>query len=100
MSSDLGREGYGIVRLFYGLLLQFMEDLSDRECERFLKEKLSGKWLCGFRLRRPLHNCMKVFQIELSGQSQQQLMAEFNHLKAFSDVYFLAWPNYGHRDIF
>jgi transposase len=50
VSSDLGREGYGIVRLFYGLLLQFMEDLSDRECERFLKENLSGKWLCGFGL--------------------------------------------------
>ena len=50
VSSDLGRDGYGIVRLFYGLLLQFMEDLSDRECERFLKENLSGKWLCGFGL--------------------------------------------------
>ena len=30
VSSDLGREGYGITPLFYGLLLQFMEDLSDR----------------------------------------------------------------------
>ena len=50
VSSDLGREGYGITRLFYGLLLQFMEDLSDRECERFLQENLSGKWLCGFGL--------------------------------------------------
>lgn len=50
VSSDLGRRGYGIVRLFYCLLLQFMEDLSDRECERFLRENLSGKWLCGFGL--------------------------------------------------
>jgi transposase, IS5 family len=62
VSSDLGREGYGIVRLFYGLLLQFMEDLSDRECERFLKENLSGKWLCGFGLGEitPDHNAFSV----------------------------------------
>ena len=58
VSSDLGRDGYGIVRLFYGLLLQFMEDLSDRECERFLKENHSGKWLCGFGIGEitPDHN--------------------------------------------
>jgi IS5 family transposase len=58
VSSDLGREGYGIVRLFYALLLQFMEDLSDRECERFLAENLSGKWLCGFTINEqtPDHN--------------------------------------------
>ena len=30
--------------------------------------------------------CMKVFQIELAEQSQQQLMTEFSHLKAFSEV--------------
>ncbi len=50
VSSDFGREGYVIVWLFYCLLLQFMEDLSDRECERFLRENVSGKWLRGFGL--------------------------------------------------
>ena len=29
-------KGYGILRLFKCLLLQFMEDLSDRELERFI----------------------------------------------------------------
>lgn len=33
-----------------------------------------------------LHYCMKVYQIELSETSQQQLMAEFSNLKAFTDV--------------
>ena len=53
-----GREGYGIARLFYVLLLQFMEDLSDRECERFLAENNAGKWFCGFDLmsETPDHN--------------------------------------------
>ena len=71
-SSDLGREGYGIVRLFYGLLLQFMEDLSDRECERFLKENLSGKWLCGFGIGEitPLVYSLQFSQIRQKGQIQ------------------------------
>ena len=54
-----GRTGYGINRLFYCLLLQFMEDLSDRECEQFLLENLSAKWFCGFTLSEPTpgHSC-------------------------------------------
>ena len=43
-------KGYGIFRLFKCLLLQFMEDLSDRELERFLQENNAGKWFCGFNL--------------------------------------------------
>lgn len=43
-------EGYGIERLFLCLLVQFMEDISDRELERYLKENNSAKWFCGFGL--------------------------------------------------
>lgn len=43
-------EGYGIDRLFLCLLIQFMEDVSDRELERYLKENTSAKWFCGFSL--------------------------------------------------
>tara|TARA_B100001123_G_scaffold323368_1_gene363035 strand:- start:73 stop:1044 length:972 start_codon:yes stop_codon:yes gene_type:complete len=43
-------KGYGRLRLFKCLLLQFMEDLSDRECERFLQENTAAKWFCGFGL--------------------------------------------------
>ena len=45
-----GNKGYGIERMFYCLLLQFMEDLSDRELEKFLQENTAGKWFCGFEL--------------------------------------------------
>ena len=41
-------EGFGVVRLFKCLLLQFIENLSDRELERYLKENLAAKWFCGF----------------------------------------------------
>ena len=43
-------KGYGISRLFRCLLLQFMQDLSDRELERYLNENNAAKWFCGFDL--------------------------------------------------
>ena len=43
-------KGYGLLRLFKCLLLQFMEDLIDRELEKFLQENTAGKWFCGFTL--------------------------------------------------
>ena len=48
--SELGRKGYAVESGFKALLLQYMEDLSDRELERFLQENLAGKLFCGFEL--------------------------------------------------
>ncbi len=36
-------KGYGVERLFKCLLLQFMEDLSDRELERYLSDSNAAK---------------------------------------------------------
>lgn len=43
-------KGYGIFRLFLCLLVQFMENLSDRELEESLKSNLASKWFCEFAL--------------------------------------------------
>jgi IS5 family transposase len=51
--SDKGRRGYPVETMFKALLLQWMEDLSDREAERFLQENLAGKFFCGFSLTEP-----------------------------------------------
>jgi IS5 family transposase len=48
--STKGRAGYPVSTAFKCLLLQFMEDLSDRELERFLQENLAGKYFCDFKL--------------------------------------------------
>ena len=50
LEKDNNYKGYGILRLFKCLLLQFMEDISDRELEKFLQENNSAKWFCGFTL--------------------------------------------------
>ena len=46
-------KGYGVMRLFKCLLLQFMEDMSDRELERYLADSAAGKWFCDFSLTEP-----------------------------------------------
>ena len=43
-------KGYGILRLFKCLLMQFMEDMSDRELERYLGDSNAAKWFCEFDL--------------------------------------------------
>ncbi|CAC9540953.1 hypothetical protein [uncultured Gammaproteobacteria bacterium] len=43
-------KGYGINTLIKTLLLQHLEDISDRELERFLQENTAAKWFCNFAL--------------------------------------------------
>ena len=45
-----GADGYGVKTHFKFLLLQFLEDNSDREHERFLAENTAAKWFCGLPL--------------------------------------------------
>jgi len=50
VEKDAAYKGYGVLRLFKCLLLQFMEDLSDRELMRYLQENNAAKWFCEFSL--------------------------------------------------
>lgn len=50
LEKDIGRTGYGMVKLFKILMYQEMEDLSDRQMEEALKTNLVCKWFCGFAL--------------------------------------------------
>jgi IS5 family transposase len=49
-------KGYGVERLFKCLLLQFMENLSDRELQRFLEDSNAAKWFCDFSLTESTPN--------------------------------------------
>ena len=46
--GSAGANGFGTLTLFKCLLLQFMEDISDRELERFVQENLAARYFCGF----------------------------------------------------
>lgn len=50
LEAESDHKGYGIYRIFLCLLLQFLEDLSDRELERFICENTATRWFCQFDL--------------------------------------------------
>lgn len=51
LESNKGATGYGMEKLFRCLLLQFIEDLSDRELEKMLQENTAAKLFAGFSLK-------------------------------------------------
>jgi transposase, IS5 family len=48
--SDRGAPGFEVEKGVKALILQFMEDYSDRQMARALKENNAVKWFCGFEL--------------------------------------------------
>jgi len=48
--SHRGKPGEPLERGFKALLLQFWEDLSDRQLERFIFENNTARWFCGYGL--------------------------------------------------
>lgn len=48
--SELGRNGIAVEKGFKTLLVQFMEDYSDRQMEYALRSNMAVRWFCGFGL--------------------------------------------------
>ena len=61
------------------LLLQYMEDLSDRELERFLQENLAGKYFCGFSLEDDTadHNYFRYVRDRIGLEKLKDLFNQF-----------------------
>ena len=74
-----GCPGYNIESGFIGLVLQWMEDLSDRELERFLQENTAAKYFCGFSLleKTPDHSYFSVLRKKIG---TERLTKMFNAL--------------------
>ena len=81
MELNSNHKGFGAFRLFLCLLVQFMEDLSDRELESYLQGNLHGKWMCEFSLveKTPDHS---VFGNARKRIGTKRLSNIFNLLKA------------------
>jgi IS5 family transposase len=85
VENDNNYKGYGILRLFKCLLLQFLEDLSDRELERYLQENNAGKWFCGFELteQTPDHTVFGRIRSRIGTNKLSKLFSELrDQLKA------------------
>lgn len=72
-------KGYGLLRLFKCLLLQFMENLSDRELERYLQENTAAKWFCHFNLREetPDHSVFSKARQKIGTKRLSKIFAHF-----------------------
>jgi transposase, IS5 family len=81
VKKDNPHEVYGVFRLFLCLLLQFMEDLSDRELERFIRENTAARWFCDFDLteKTPDHT---VFSRMRGRLGTSKLSEVFNLLRS------------------
>ena len=71
---------YSVSQGFRMLLLQYIEDLSDRECERFLQENIAGKLFCGFDLsdHTPDHSYFGYLRNRIG---LERLRESFNHFR-------------------
>jgi IS5 family transposase len=78
--SEAGADGYGKGRLIQCLILQFLEDLSDREMERFMQENIAGKWFCGFGINEetPTYSTYCKFRKQLGTKNMGNLFEAVN----------------------
>lgn len=76
-----GRPEFGAERAFRMLVLQFLEDISDREMERYMRENNAAKWFCQFDLteKTPDHSFFGAFRKRLGTGG---LMAMFAVVRA------------------
>ena len=94
--SDVGAIGFGRERLIICLILQFMEDLSDREFERYMSENIAAKWFCGFGLTEKtpdytttckFRNFVGTKQMSrLFGEVKRQLQAQGHCTEVFTFI--------------
>lgn len=79
VESPANYKGYGVLRLFKCLLLQFMEDLSDRELERYLSDSVAAKWFCDFDLTEatPDYSVFSKLRSKIGTNLLSRIFAEF-----------------------
>ena len=79
VETDNNNKGFGVLRLFKCLLLQFMEDMSDRELERYIADSNAGKWFCDFTLteKTPDHTVFSRMRKRLGTNLLSKIFAKF-----------------------
>ena len=79
VETDNNYKGFGVLRLFKCLLLQFMEDLSDRELERYIADSTAAKWFCDFTLtdKTPDHTVFSKMRKKLGTNLLSKIFTTF-----------------------
>ncbi|MBI2590236.1 transposase [Candidatus Berkelbacteria bacterium] len=91
--SQIGAKGIPIAQAMRLLIIQWLEDYSDREMERAAQENLAIKWFCGFALGDPTpdHSFFGKFRARLGtaqlGEIFQQLNDYFRSVGLIGDTF-------------
>ncbi len=78
--SRTGPKGIPIEQAIRMLILQWLEDYSDRQMERALQENLAVKWFCGFDLtdETPDHSFFGKFRARLGTKNLGEIFQQLN----------------------
>lgn len=78
--SNVGAKGLPIEKAFRCLIIQWLEDYSDREMERALQENAAVKWFCGFELSEltPDHSFCGQFRKRLGTKNLSDIFQKIN----------------------
>jgi IS5 family transposase len=91
--SDKGAQGIAVETGFKCLLMQFYEDLSDRQMENALKDNNPMKWFCGFSLleKTPDHSYFGKLRKRIGTKKLvelfNQITAQLRNKQMISDVF-------------
>ena len=79
--SVKGRKAKGVEFGLCALVLQFMEDVSDREMARYLQENTAGKWFCNLALgeKSPDHSYFGDFRKRLGTKRLMDVFSQVRH---------------------
>ena len=79
LNREYGHHGYNLTSGFKSLILQWMEDLSDRELERFLAENNSAKFFCSFTFteKTPDHSYFSELRRRIGTEKLAKLFNKF-----------------------
>lgn len=80
--SRTGTKGIPIEQGMRLLIIQWLEDYSDREMERAVQENLAIKWFCGFDLTDPTpdHSFFGRFRIRLGTENISEIFQQLNSI--------------------
>ena len=76
--SDLGAPGYPVELGIRALVVQFMQDYSDRQMEKAMAENIAVKWYCGLELtdKTPDHSYFGRFRKRIGTNGVAELFRE------------------------
>lgn len=78
--STLGAKGIPLEQAFRMLIMQWLEDYSDREMERCIEENLAVKWFCGYEISSPTpdHSFFGIFRKRLGTNNLKLIFDQVN----------------------